>query len=85
MPADRMLPTFVEWLLKEIATTLPIDPEYRTPEEIKTLLEAHCQPCDQFTGNGCRDFDGQGTGCNQRNRFKARLMVRALACVRFLE
>ncbi len=74
-----------EEFLRGNAATLPADPNHRTIEEIKTLVETHCQPCDTFTTFGCRDFDGQGTGCNQRNRFKNRLMVRALACERFLE
>jgi hypothetical protein len=70
-------------LLEEIAATLPTDPDYRSLDEIKTLLETHCQPCDKFTGCGCRDFDGQGTGCNQRQRFIRRLQLRMFGCERW--
>ena len=67
-------------LLLEIALTLPTDANYRTLDEIKTLLEAHCQPCDLFTGYGCQDFALQGSACQRRQRFIRRLMIRMFGC-----
>ncbi len=88
LPGEQPLPpapklSGPEQLLQQIATTLPTDPDHRTLDEIKTLLEIHCQPCDQFTGFGCQDFDGQGSGCNQRQRFIRRLMLRMFGCERW--
>lgn len=71
--------------IEEIAPTLPADANHRTLDEIKTILETHCQPCELFTGHGCRDFELQGSACSQRKRFIRRLTLRMFGCERWVQ
>ena len=34
------------------------NPDYRTIEEITTILEAHCDNCEHFAGNACQTYKG---------------------------
>ena len=55
--ADRPLPTFIQRVARFAAAAAKNALEgfpMRTENEIKAILESHCQPCPEFTGYECR-------------------------------